>query len=194
MRAGGRSSATCTTAHNNVSFRSPSHSGSLRPGYARAPRARLRSFRRRARSWRRRSRSCANSPAESIRQHSRWTAFARRSSGSPSARRSPSRSARIPTERLPEAVEVAIYYLVAEAITNVTKYAQATRTTIVVERLGDGNVAVTVEDDGIGGADPSNGTGLVGLTDRVEALGGRLGIESPRGRGTRLTATIPCCD
>ena len=106
----------------------------------------------------------------------------------------PVQIARIPTERLPEAVEVAIYYLVAEAITNVTKYAQATRTTIVVERLGDGNVAVTVEDDGIGGADPSNGTGLVGLTDRVEALGGRLGIESPRGRGTRLTATIPCCD
>lgn len=102
---------------------------------------------------------------------------------------------RIPAERLPEAVEVAIYYLVAEAITNVTKYAQAKQATVVVERLGgDGHVAVTVEDDGIGGADPSNGTGLVGLTDRIEALGGQLGIESPRGRGTRLTATIPCSD
>jgi amino acid transporter/putative methionine-R-sulfoxide reductase with GAF domain len=100
---------------------------------------------------------------------------------------------RIPTERLPEAVEVAIYYLVAEAVTNVAKYAQATRATIVVDRLeGDGSVAVTVEDDGVGGADASNGTGLVGLTDRIEALGGRLGIESPPGRGTRLTATIPC--
>jgi len=100
---------------------------------------------------------------------------------------------RIPKERLPEAVEVGIYYLVAEAITNVTKYAQATQANIVVERLGgEGNVVVMVEDDGIGGADPSNGTGLVGLTDRIEALGGRLRIESPCGRGTRLTATIPC--
>jgi amino acid transporter/GAF domain-containing protein len=100
---------------------------------------------------------------------------------------------RIPAERLPEAVEVAIYYLVAEAITNVAKYARATRATIVVERVrDDGSVAVTVEDDGIGGADPENGTGLVGLADRVEALGGRLEIESPRGEGTRLTAEIPC--
>jgi signal transduction histidine kinase len=100
---------------------------------------------------------------------------------------------RVPTERLPEAVEVAIYYLVAEAITNVAKYAQATRATVVVERSRSNNhVTVAVEDDGIGGADPENGTGLVGLTDRIEALGGRLGIESPPGRGTRLTAEIPC--
>ena len=100
---------------------------------------------------------------------------------------------RIPAERLPEAVEVAIYYLVAEAITNVAKYAQATRATVAVERsAGNGHVTVAVEDDGVGGADPENGTGLVGLTDRIEALGGRFDIESPRGRGTRLTAAIPC--
>jgi signal transduction histidine kinase len=100
---------------------------------------------------------------------------------------------RVPTERLPEAVEVAIYYLVAEAITNVVKYAGATRAIVDVERSTDnGHVTVAVEDDGIGGADPENGTGLVGLTDRIEALGGRLDIHSPRGRGTRLTAEIPC--
>lgn len=103
----------------------------------------------------------------------------------------PIRIARIPEDRLPEPVEVAVYYLVAEAITNVAKYAQATQATVVVDRV-DGHVKVAVEDDGIGGADPDNGTGLVGLTDRIEALGGSLDIESPRGRGTRLTADIPC--
>ncbi|HET8750924.1 MAG TPA: MASE1 domain-containing protein [Gaiellaceae bacterium] len=105
----------------------------------------------------------------------------------------PVQIAGVPDERLPEAVEVAIYYLVAEAITNVTKYAEATRAIVVVDRPdGDGHVTVAVEDDGIGGADPENGTGLVGLTDRIEALGGRLDIDSPRGGGTRLTAEIPC--
>jgi signal transduction histidine kinase len=100
---------------------------------------------------------------------------------------------RVPAERLPEAVEVAIYYLVAEAITNVAKYAQATRATILVERsVENGHVTIAVEDDGIGGADPEKGTGLVGLTDRIEALGGRLAIDSPQGEGTRLTAQIPC--
>jgi signal transduction histidine kinase len=100
--------------------------------------------------------------------------------------------ARVPTERLPEAVEVAIYYLVAEAITNITKYAQAARATVVVERSRSGDhVTVTVEDDGVGGADSENGTGLVGLIDRIEALGGRLEIDSPRDRGTRLIAEIP---
>jgi signal transduction histidine kinase len=100
---------------------------------------------------------------------------------------------RTPEERLPEAVEVAVYYLVAEAITNVAKYANATRATVVVERAkSNEHVTVVVEDDGIGGADPDKGTGLVGLTDRIEALGGRLDIDSPEGRGTRLTAQIPC--
>jgi signal transduction histidine kinase len=99
----------------------------------------------------------------------------------------------LPPERLPEPVEAAIYYLVAEAITNVAKYAQATHATVLVERSeSNGHVTVAVEDNGIGGADPENGTGLVGLADRIEALGGRLNVDSPRGQGTRLTAEIPC--
>jgi len=98
---------------------------------------------------------------------------------------------RLPEDRLPDSVEAAIYYLVAEAITNVAKYAQATRASVAVER-SNGFATVVVHDDGIGGAKPVPGSGLVGLADRVEALGGRLHIESPPGRGTQLTAEIPC--
>jgi signal transduction histidine kinase len=97
----------------------------------------------------------------------------------------------VPKELLPEPVEVAVYDFVAEATTNVAKYAQATQVTVTVE-TSDGIATVAVADDGIGGAEPRNGTGLVGLTDRIEALGGRLHIDSPRGRGTRLSAEIPC--
>jgi signal transduction histidine kinase len=97
----------------------------------------------------------------------------------------------LPEDRLPASVEAGIYYLVAEAITNVAKYAQATRATVDVER-SNGFATVVVRDDGIGGADPGAGSGLVGLADRVEALGGRLHIESPAGHGTELTAEIPC--
>jgi signal transduction histidine kinase len=98
---------------------------------------------------------------------------------------------RIPAERLPEPIEAAIYYLVAEAVANVLKYAQATQATVAVER-SNGAVRVVVADDGVGGAEPGNGTGLVGLIDRIEALDGRLRIESARGHGTRLSAVIPC--
>ena len=98
---------------------------------------------------------------------------------------------RLPEDRLPDSVEAAIYYLVAEAITNVAKYAQATSASVAVER-SNGFATVVVSDDGIGGADPVPGSGLVGLADRVEALGGRLHIESPPGQGTQLTAEIPC--
>jgi signal transduction histidine kinase len=98
---------------------------------------------------------------------------------------------RLPKDRLPGSVEAAIYYLVAEAITNVAKYAQATSASVAVER-SNGFATVVVRDDGIGGAEPVPGSGLVGLADRVEALGGRLHIESPPGRGTQLTAEIPC--
>jgi signal transduction histidine kinase len=104
----------------------------------------------------------------------------------------PVRVTHVPAERLPEPVEVAVYYLVAEATTNVAKYAQATHAEVSVERA-NGLVTVVVADDGIGGAEPGrSGTGLVGLTDRIEALGGRLHIESPPGGGTRLSAEIPC--
>jgi signal transduction histidine kinase len=98
---------------------------------------------------------------------------------------------RLPEGRLPEPIEAAFYYLVAEGITNVAKYAHATHATVAVER-SDGLATVVVSDDGVGGAEPGRGTGLVGLSDRVEALGGRLRIESPRGCGTRLAAQIPC--
>jgi signal transduction histidine kinase len=98
---------------------------------------------------------------------------------------------RVPGNRLSDPIEAAIYYLVAEAVTNVAKYAQATEARVSVER-SNGIATVVVSDDGIGGAEPTTGSGLVGLADRVEALGGRLRIDSPPGRGTRLTAEIPC--
>jgi PAS domain S-box-containing protein len=94
-------------------------------------------------------------------------------------------------ERLPEPVEAAAYYLIAEALTNVTKYAQASRVSVRVKPR-DGSVVVEVSDDGIGGADRANGSGLRGLTDRVEALGGKLEVVSPPGAGTSLRAEIPC--
>jgi signal transduction histidine kinase len=98
---------------------------------------------------------------------------------------------RLPDGRLPGPVEAAIYYLVAEAITNITKYAHATCATVAVER-SDGMATVVVSDDGVGGVEPGRGSGLIGLADRVEALGGRLRIHSPPGRGTTLAAEIPC--
>jgi signal transduction histidine kinase len=96
----------------------------------------------------------------------------------------------IPTERLPEPVEAAAYYLIAEALTNVAKYARASTARVRVARRGAG-IVVEISDDGIGGADPGNGSGLRGLADRVEALGGSLHVESPVGRGTSLRAEIP---
>jgi PAS domain S-box-containing protein len=96
-------------------------------------------------------------------------------------------------ERLPTAVEVAIYYVTSEALTNVAKYAGATAASVTVRRL-DGQVIVEVADDGKGGADPEGGTGLRGLADRVEALDGRLRVESPPGGGTRIVAAIPLAE
>jgi signal transduction histidine kinase len=96
----------------------------------------------------------------------------------------------LPEERLPEPVEAAAYYLVAEAITNVAKHAQASHVAVSVRR-DDGRVVVHVSDDGIGGAEPVAGSGLHGLADRVEALHGRLHVDSPRGGGTRVEARIP---
>jgi signal transduction histidine kinase len=94
-------------------------------------------------------------------------------------------------ERLPEPVEAAAYYVVAEALTNVAKYASASSVSV---RVGsrNGRAVVEVSDDGVGGADPVRGSGLRGLADRVEALGGMLAVESPAGEGTRLRAEIPC--
>jgi signal transduction histidine kinase len=93
--------------------------------------------------------------------------------------------------RLPQAVESAAYFTVAEALTNVAKYAHAHAASVSVAAV-NGHVVVEVRDDGVGGADPSRGTGLRGLADRVAALGGRLDVESPSGAGTTLRAEIPC--
>ena len=97
---------------------------------------------------------------------------------------------RLPGERLPEAVELAAYFVVAEALTNVAKYAHASRASVSVER-SNGRLVVAVRDDGVGGADPESGTGLRGLADRIAVLEGRLDVDSPRGRGTTVTARIP---
>jgi signal transduction histidine kinase len=98
--------------------------------------------------------------------------------------------AEVPDERLTAPVEAAAYYVVAEAITNVAKYAQASRATVSIRR-SNGRAMVTVSDDGVGGADPTRGSGLRGLAARVEALNGRLDVDSPPERGTRIQAEIP---
>jgi signal transduction histidine kinase len=93
-------------------------------------------------------------------------------------------------ERLPEPVEVAAYYVVAEALTNAAKHAHASSVSVEAEAI-DGALRLSVRDDGVGGADPARGSGLVGLTDRVEALGGRLTLHSPPGGGTTLDIDLP---
>jgi hypothetical protein len=98
-----------------------------------------------------------------------------------------------PSGRLPAAVEAAAYFVCAEALTNIAKYAQASQASVRLETRG-GVLAVEVADDGAGGADPAGGSGLRGLADRVEALGGRLRLDSPPGRGTRLTARLPLAE
>jgi signal transduction histidine kinase len=93
-------------------------------------------------------------------------------------------------ERPSPAVEAAAYYVIAESLTNVAKYARASHANVEVRALGD-RLLIAVTDDGVGGADTSGGSGLLGLQDRVAALGGRLHIESPPGRGTSVRADVP---
>ncbi len=93
--------------------------------------------------------------------------------------------------RLPPPVEAAAYYLVAEALTNAAKHARASCVNVSVSRA-NGRAVVEVADDGVGGADLRGGSGLRGLRDRVEALGGELDLESREGDGTTLTARLPC--
>jgi signal transduction histidine kinase len=92
--------------------------------------------------------------------------------------------------RLPDSVEVAAYYVVAETLTNAAKHAQASEVTVRVESEGT-NLHLLIRDDGIGGADTARGSGLTGLVDRVEALGGQMTISSPPGNGTSLSVKIP---
>jgi PAS domain S-box-containing protein len=98
-----------------------------------------------------------------------------------------------PSERLPEHTEATAYYIVSEAMTNVTKHAAAGRAEVSVRREG-GVLRCEVSDDGRGGADASGGTGLLGLRDRAEAAGGTLSVVSPPGRGTIVAAALPLTD
>jgi signal transduction histidine kinase/PAS domain-containing protein len=95
-----------------------------------------------------------------------------------------------PDWRLPERVEVAAYYVVSEALANAAKHAHASLVQVDVD-ADDSIIRLAIRDDGVGGADPVRGSGLIGLTDRVEALGGRIEVASPAGRGTSLLVRIP---
>jgi signal transduction histidine kinase len=92
--------------------------------------------------------------------------------------------------RLPEAVEVAAYYVVSEGLTNAAKHAHATAVHLHLEADAR-SLRLSVHDDGVGGADPARGSGLVGLRDRVEAVGGTMDVTSNAEDGTALVATMP---
>ena len=96
----------------------------------------------------------------------------------------------VPTDRYPETVEATAYYVVVEALTNVAKYAHASAASVRIT-CSDGRLVVEVEDDGVGGADATEGSGLHGLADRLAALDGSFTVESTPGAGTRITAEIP---
>jgi signal transduction histidine kinase len=93
-------------------------------------------------------------------------------------------------DRLPPAIEAAAYFVVAEALTNVAKYAHATIASVRVRLVGD-CIEVEISDDGVGGADPAAGSGVRGLADRVAALDGSLSVLSPPGEGTKIVASLP---
>jgi PAS domain S-box-containing protein len=95
--------------------------------------------------------------------------------------------------RLPSPMEVAAYYVVSEALTNAAKHADASVVAVDVEEA-EGGLRISVRDDGVGGADLAGGSGLLGLKDRVEALGGRVSVESPRGVGTSIQVELPLAD
>jgi signal transduction histidine kinase len=94
------------------------------------------------------------------------------------------------SDRLPDPVEVCVYYVASEALTNAIKHAQATYVALDLE-TDESGVRLEVRDDGVGGADVRRGSGLTGLTDRLHALGGRIEVRSPVGEGTRLRVVIP---
>jgi signal transduction histidine kinase len=92
--------------------------------------------------------------------------------------------------RLPERAEVTMYFVVSEALTNAAKHSCASVVQVTVEDI-DGDLRLSIDDDGVGGADPARGSGLVGLRDRVEAIGGTLSVQSPPGEGTHVTVELP---
>ena len=136
--------------------------------------------------------SCASSPVESTRRSSPQ-------GGLGPALKALARRSAVPVEvalhtagRLPEPVEIAAYYVVSEALTNATKHAHATAITVTVEADAEAHVLrIAVRDDGVGGADFSHGTGLVGLKDRVEALSGRIVLDSTAGRRHQSARRAP---
>ncbi len=93
--------------------------------------------------------------------------------------------------RLPEQIETAAYFVVSEALTNAAKHSHGSEIRVLAS-YRDQRLTIEIADDGIGSAAPTGGSGLRGLADRVEALGGRFTISSPPGRGTTLRAEIPC--
>ena len=97
----------------------------------------------------------------------------------------------LPAERLPRHVELAAYFIVSEALTNVTKHASASKASVTATQT-DGWLTIAVSDDGVGGAATDLGSGLRGLSDRLAAIEGRLDIESEHGHGTTIRASIPC--
>ena len=97
----------------------------------------------------------------------------------------------IPSQRLPERVEVTTYFLIAESLTNAVKHAQASRVKVDV-KVTDGRAVIDISDDGIGGANATAGSGLHGLADRVDAFEGRLAVTSRDGAGTHVHAELPC--
>ena len=92
--------------------------------------------------------------------------------------------------RLPERVEVTAYYIASEALTNAAKHSNASAVHVTVDTI-DGDLRLSISDDGVGGADPTRGSGLIGLKDRIEAIGGTLTVQSRPGQGTRLVVEIP---
>ena len=98
-----------------------------------------------------------------------------------------------PSERLPADLEATVYYIASEALTNVVKHAQASQAKVEIAVDGD-TLRFEVVDDGRGGADPTAGSGILGLRDRAEAAGGTLFVVSPPGKGTVVTAQIPLTD
>ncbi|MEU1201346.1 PAS domain S-box protein [Streptomyces sp. NPDC005813] len=100
---------------------------------------------------------------------------------------------RLPAARLPERIEVAVYYVTSECLTNAVKHAHATVVQVEAHTYDD-VLTVSIRDDGTGGAEPGGGSGLIGLIDRVEAIGGRLAVGSPRGSGTTVTVRLPLRD
>ncbi|MFJ9248632.1 nitrate- and nitrite sensing domain-containing protein [Streptomyces sp. NPDC101776] len=96
----------------------------------------------------------------------------------------------LPAGRLPERIEVAVYYVTSECLTNAVKHARASFVAVSA-RVEDDVLEVTIADDGLGGADLGHGSGLIGLVDRVEAIGGKLRVASPPGEGTTLTVRLP---